>query len=175
MARTRLSDKRIALSSELLVLTSFLVVLFFSGCLDKTHLSDSQRASVEAEVHTFFVNFADASRSQDWASVVKFYSDDSAFMWAEDSVVRYRSRAEIFEALGSFPEDTIISTDYEAPEIYPSTDESVVLETNFSTSIADSTGEVFRFSGRIIADVVLEEGGWRFIKGNTLTDDQDGR
>jgi len=105
--------------------------------------------------------------AKQWDSVARMYVDDARFRWIEDGVVRYRSAAEVRQALAGLPSGMRVETTYDDTEIVPLALGIATASTLFETRFADSTGRGFGFGGAITMTLVHETGGWRFLGGHT--------
>ena len=89
------------------------------------------------------------------------------FTWVEDGAVRYRSAAEIRQALETLPPTMHVETTYSDTEIFALAPGVASVITRFETRFADSAGAGFSFDGAMTMTLVHGEDGWRFFGGHT--------
>lgn len=125
--------------------------------LSATHIS-AMRDSVQ-ETLGLFRRYSAASQ---WDSLSRLYVDDARFRWVENGMVRYRSAAEIHQALAALPPNTRIESTYQDTEIIPIAPGIASVVTRFQTRIAD-----FSFGGAITMMLIHRDDGWRILGGHT--------
>jgi Domain of unknown function (DUF4440) len=104
-----------------------------------------------------------------WDSMAAMYANDARFRWVEDGAVRYRSVAEVRQALAAVPPGMRVETTYEETEIDPLAPGVASVLTRFQTRFVDSAGGGFGFDGTITMTLVHQADGWRFLSGHTST------
>ncbi len=145
-----------------------LLVGLMAGCTRAPQqLSDAHAAAIRDSVQAMLQVYRDQVAAKEWDSVASLYADDPHFRWVEDGVVRYRSAAEIRQALAALPPSMRVETTYDETEIVPLAPGVASVLTRFETRFVDSTGAGFGFGGAITITLMHREGGWRFLSGHS--------
>jgi ketosteroid isomerase-like protein len=129
--------------------------------------SDAHAAAIQDSVRSMLAEFRAHSAAGQWDSMARMYADDPRFRWFEDGVIRYRSAAEVRQALAGLLAGMRIETTYDSMEIVAVAPGIATASTLFETRFTDSTGGGFGFGGAITMTLVHEADGWRFLGGHS--------
>jgi hypothetical protein len=105
--------------------------------------------------------------SSQWDSLSRLYADDESFRWVENGVVRYRSAAEVRQALMRLTSTMRIETTYQDTEILPIAPGLAAVVTRFQTRFGDPAAGGFTFGGAISMTLIHAAEGWRILGGHT--------
>ena len=108
------------------------------------------------------------SAAGQWDSLATLYATEPEFRWLEQGAVRYRSAAQIREALRRSSPTTRIETDYWDTEIVPLAPGVATVATAFHAKFLESGRSTNReFSGVLDMTLVHRNGGWRILIGHS--------
>lgn len=124
--------------------------------------SEAIRDSVRATLDAYNAHYT----AKNWDVVLQYYAEDDRFVWVEDGVIRYRSAAEIRQALESLPPSMHVETTYSDTKISVLSSDVASVVTGFETQFTDSTGTGFSFGGMITMTLIRDEGGWSIFGGH---------
>jgi SnoaL-like domain len=142
--------------------------LLSAGCTQPVpELSAGHAAAIRDSVTTTLEAFRRYSAARQWDSLTAIYAAEPGFRWLENGEVRYRSGAEIRQALSGVPATTRIVTSYQDTEILAIAPGIASVNTRFQTQFLDSTTAPFSFGGAITMTLVHRPEGWRIIAGHT--------
>jgi hypothetical protein len=149
-------------------LRAHVVLVIATGCSSSTAgLQADHAAAIRDSVSQALEAFGRHAAAQQWDSMTAHYATDPEFRWIENGEVRYRSGAEIRQALTEVPPTTRIVTTYEDTEIHAIAPGTAVVNTGFRTEFVDSTTGNFGFGGAITMMFLHRPEGWRIIAGHT--------
>lgn len=152
-----------------LATTVSLFLCLSAGTCNRTPvaLSEDRAAVIRDSVRATLDSYNRHYTAREWDSVIRFYADDARFAWVEDGVVRYRSTAEIRQALESLPPSMRVETTYGDMDISVLSADVATVVTAFETRFVDAAGAEFGFGGMITMTLVREQNGWRIFGGHT--------
>jgi hypothetical protein len=107
------------------------------------------------------------SSTSQWDSLSRLYAGDERFRWVENGVVRYRSAAEVRQALMRLTSTMRIETTYQDTEILPIAPGLASVVTRFQTRFGDPAAGGFTFGGAITMTLINTTDGWRMLGGHT--------
>lgn len=144
-----------------------LLLLLSAGCTQPAPgLSANHAAAIRDSVTAMLESFRRYSAARQWDSLTAMYAAEPGFRWIENGEVRYRSGAEIRQALSSVPATTRIVTSYQDTEILAVAPGIASVNTRFQTRFLDSTAVLFGFGGAISMMLVHRPAGWRIVAGH---------
>jgi len=144
------------------------VLVTSAGCKEASEaLSDAHASAIRDSVQALLTEYATRVAAKEWDAVARLYAEDTRFRWVEDGIVRYRSAAEVRQALAALPAGMRITTTYRDTEVLPLAPGLASVVTQFQTSFADSAGRGFAFGGAITMTLVHLRDGWRLLGGHT--------
>ena len=145
-----------------------MLLLLSAGCAQPSpEMSAPHAAAIRDSVTATLDAFRRYSTARQWDSLTAIYDTEPGFRWLENGEVRYRSGAEIRQALGGVPATTQIVTSYQDTEILAVAPGIASVNTRFQTQFLDSTTASFSFGGAITMTLVHRSDGWRIIAGHT--------
>lgn len=145
-----------------------LLLLLSAGCAQPApQLAAGHAAAIRDSVTMTLEAFRRHSAARQWDSLTAIYDTEPGFRWLENGEVRYRSGAEIRQALSGVPATTRIVTSYQDTEILAVAPGIASVNTQFQTEFLDSTTAGFSFGGAISMTLVHRPEGWRIIAGHT--------
>jgi len=128
--------------------------------------AEHARAIVDS-VGAAFAAYAARLNARDIDSVARFYAADSAFVWLEDGMVRYRSRAEIRTALQRLTAYKNVRISLDAPAIVALGPGAAALSATFDQALVDSGGGGFALVGAMTIAATHTPAGWKWAAGHT--------
>lgn len=145
-------------------------ILAVIGCAappQHAQLTESWASAIRDSAATTLQALRRYSEAAQWDSLAVLYSDAPAFRFVENGHVRYRSAAEIRQALASVPSGTRIQNTYRETEIVALAPGLADVTTLFQTSFVDSGGARFSYQGAVTLTLAHEPTGWRIIRGHS--------
>lgn len=130
-------------------------------------LSEAHATAIRDSVTATLEDFRRHAADRQWDSMIAIYATDPGFRWLENGEVRYRSAAEIRQALAGVPATTRIVTSYRDTEILALAPGIASVNTLFQTQFLDSATTSFRFGGAITMTLLHRPEGWRIVAGHT--------
>lgn len=122
-------------------------------------IRDSAQATLDA--------FQRYSAEGQWDSLAGLYADDANFRWLEQGVVRYRSPAQIRQAMGRVSPETRIETSYLDTRVVALAPGAAAIATTFYTKFMENGVERAEFGGVLDLVLVHREGGWKILFGHS--------
>jgi ketosteroid isomerase-like protein len=133
-----------------------------------TRLTPAHAEAMTDSINTVLASWRAAINALDVEGAAAFYLADSTFRWIEDGVVRYRSRAEVADAIrelaGSVRRTELLM---DGTIITPLAPGVAAVTTGFAQKVEDHEGRVGGFAGAISMVLVHREEGWQFQLGHT--------
>jgi hypothetical protein len=146
----------------------FAVLTLTAAC---THgprpLTATQVAAMQDSVRETLSLFRRYQSTSQWDSLSRLYADDDRFRWVENGVVRYRSAADVRQALARLASVMRIETTYQETEILPIAPGLASVVTRFQTRFGDPAAGGFTFGGAITMTLIHAAEGWRILGGHT--------
>lgn len=130
-------------------------------------MTEAHAAAIVDSVRATLAAFADRLNAADRDSLVRFYRDDPRFLWAADGRVATHSVAEIgaqLKALSAFPRWHI---EYVKPVVVPLAPGVAEVATEYTMTLADSSGKLLSFAGANTMVWVASPGGWKILGGHS--------
>jgi ketosteroid isomerase-like protein len=128
--------------------------------------AEHARAIVDS-VGATFVDFVARFNARDVDSVARFYSDQPDFHWIEDGELRYRSRAEIRDALAQLAPFRDVRFSADPPRIVALAPGAAALVVTFDQALVDSSGGGTGIVGAMSIAAVHGPAGWKWRSGHT--------
>jgi len=130
-------------------------------------LSPARTAAIRDSVQAALDGFCRYSAAGQWDSVLTFYADDPQFRWVEEGVVKVRSVDQIRGYFRGLPPGMKIETTYRELDVTPLAPGAASVVTGFETTLIDSAGQRFSFSGLLTMALVHRAGRWQFLTGHS--------
>jgi hypothetical protein len=117
-------------------------------------LTQTHVAAMQDSVRETLSLFRRHQSTSQWDSLSRLYADDARFRWVENGVVRYRSAADVRQALARLASAMRIETTYQDTEILPIAPGLASVVTRFQTRFGDPAAGGFTFGGAITMTLI---------------------
>lgn len=130
-------------------------------------LTEPHAAAIRDSVAAALQEFRDLGTAADWEAVGDFYSESPHFRFYENGALQYRSAADVRAALGAFPPETRIRTDYRDTDVVALAPGLAHVRARFESTFTGADGSAFGFGGAVTMIWAHETGGWRILSGHS--------
>ncbi|MCY3598650.1 MAG: nuclear transport factor 2 family protein [Gemmatimonadetes bacterium] len=130
-------------------------------------MTEPHAAAIRDSVAAALQEFRDLGTAADWEAVGDFYSESPHFRFYENGALQYRSAADVRAALGAFPPETRIRTDYRDTDVVALAPGLAHVRARFESTFTGADGSAFGFGGAVTMIWAHETGGWRILSGHS--------
>jgi ketosteroid isomerase-like protein len=114
-----------------------------------------------------FAEYSARLNARDADSASRFYSPDTAFVWLEDGMVRYRSREDIRQALQRLATFRSVRISLDQPIVIPLGPGAAAINVTFDQAFVDSAGGGVALVGAMTIAARHTPDGWKWATGPT--------
>ena len=144
------------------------VALQSAYCQQQETLTELQRVAIRDSVTQMTNRFCDEERANPNEAILDCFDDSPEFLWVfpPDTTVISRD-AQLAIVKAEAPLYRSIDPVWDYMRVEPLTNRYAVFTGRSHTTMIDTSGRVFKFTGVTTGIVVHRPGGWKFLNGQT--------